>query len=71
MKSPKEVLLQEIVDKYGEWLEMAGARAPVLIIEILCKMVIELRDKQRTRIYDSNDATKCRLVRDEKDKDRG
>lgn len=39
----RNALIQEVCQKYGEWLEMAGDQAPAMIIDILAKMIIEER----------------------------
>ena len=36
-------ILNEIADKYGEHLEMAGEQFPAMLIERLCQMVIDAR----------------------------
>ncbi len=35
----------EINEKYGEWIDMAGANAPVLIVNLLCQMIEKEREK--------------------------
>lgn len=37
-------ILDEIIDKYGEYIEMAGEKTPAFLIDILCKMVIKERE---------------------------
>jgi hypothetical protein len=34
----------EVVEKFGEWLEMAGKQSPALMIDILCKMIEKERE---------------------------
>lgn len=38
-------LLLEINDKYGEWLEHAGDKAPATLCYILAKMIIKEREQ--------------------------
>jgi hypothetical protein len=38
MKTQK--LLDSVKDKYGEWLEMAGEKSPILLNEILASMLV-------------------------------
>lgn len=40
-----EDILHEIYERFGEHLEMAGDDAPVLVIQIACKMVALEREK--------------------------
>lgn len=39
-----QAILQEIHDKYGEWLEMAGDDAPAKMIQILACLLIRARE---------------------------
>lgn len=38
-------IISEIQNRFGEWVEMAGEQSPDLMINILCKMVIQEREK--------------------------
>lgn len=40
-------LLFEIHEKYGEWLEEAGDKAPDLFYRILATMIINLREENK------------------------
>lgn len=38
-------VLNEVLDKFGEYIEMEGERSPVLVTHILCTMVMKEREK--------------------------
>jgi hypothetical protein len=38
-------IIQELMEKYGEWLEMAGDQSPALLINILANTLIQERAK--------------------------
>jgi len=38
------IIIQEMADQYGEWLEMAGDKAPALMIHILAKKLLQERE---------------------------
>ncbi len=38
-------ILQELIEKYDEWFDMAGDRSPALMINILVNKLIEERSK--------------------------
>jgi hypothetical protein len=38
-------IFTEVVDRHGEYIEMAGDKTPVLIISILCQMVMKEREE--------------------------
>jgi hypothetical protein len=40
-----EHVLQEIEDRFGEYIEMAGTNSPILIINILARMLLIEREK--------------------------
>lgn len=42
MMTEKDIVL-EILEKYGEWIEMEGGTTPRLMINILSKMLLESR----------------------------
>lgn len=42
--NPQKMILDEVMDKYGEYIEEAGASAPGLIISILAQMVHNERE---------------------------
>jgi hypothetical protein len=42
--SKKQQLLEELLIRHDEYLEMAGERAPLLMIDILATIVIKERD---------------------------
>lgn len=37
-------IIREMQDRYGEWLDMAGIDAPVLLIHILAKKLLQERE---------------------------
>lgn len=39
-------LINELIDKYGEWLEMAEHEADNLLIDILAKLVLKEREEK-------------------------
>lgn len=39
------LLLNELDQKYGEWLEMAGDQAPVVLNGILAQLLVKEREK--------------------------
>ena len=41
----KEQILDENIEKYGEWIEEAGSNAPSLVVHILCVMLAQEREK--------------------------
>lgn len=41
-----EEILDELIEKYGEWLEMAGDNAPNLLIEIMSKLLLQEREEK-------------------------
>ncbi len=59
-------LLDEIHDKYGEWIELEGANGPLLVNQILAKMVLIERDTNeyyRKRLnHDSFEHTRSYLT---------
>lgn len=38
-------IIAEVTERFGEWLEMAGADAPAMTVGILCKMIEIEREK--------------------------
>ncbi|MGE3921073.1 MAG: hypothetical protein AB7F64_09135 [Gammaproteobacteria bacterium] len=38
-------VIQELIEKYGEWLEMAGEKSSALMVNILAKELIRERAK--------------------------
>ena len=47
-------ILDEVVDRHGEYLDMAGEDSPALIMSILCQMVQKERDEVKylkSRLY--------------------
>lgn len=38
-------IMNEIKEKYSEWLEYAGEESPALIMKILCYMVMQEREQ--------------------------
>ena len=38
---PNEILIAELEEKYGEYLEMAGQDAPALLIQVLSQKLVE------------------------------
>lgn len=49
IKSNKQhlTLVDEVTEKYGEWLETAGTKAPALLIGILAEMIIKEQDNTK------------------------
>lgn len=46
----KKDILDDIEDKYGEWLEHAGDQRPALIINILLDMIVKDRSDEIEKI---------------------
>lgn len=57
-------LIESIKEKYGEWLEMEGSRAPELLNEILACLLIKERSdveyyKNLIRYYENKKSATC------------
>jgi hypothetical protein len=43
------ILVDQVTEKYSEWLDHAGEKAPALLIGILAKMLI--KEQEQTKYY--------------------
>lgn len=41
-----QVLIQELTQKYSEWLEMAGDNSPALLIDIMANLLVNEREEK-------------------------
>jgi hypothetical protein len=58
-----EQLIMEINSKYGEWLEMAGEKSPLLLNNILINLLLREKDRvdfleKKIKVFEGNNGTR-------------
>jgi len=46
-KSSKQLIVEEVEQKYGEWLDEAGDKASIILVGILAQMVHNEREEKK------------------------